>query len=86
MTFLCKYHNLFGEPDKGVHSYRFFGFALVDTVMTVIGALVLYKIFGNGRDAWAWLLGLFLVGIVVHRLFCVNTALNVKLFGPVKTE
>jgi len=84
MNYLCKYKDIFGKPDEGVHSYRLFGFAIVDTLLTILGAFLLYKYFGNGRDAWAFLIGLFLVGILVHRIFCVNTALNVRIFGEVE--
>ena len=32
----CPYKYLFGESEKGVHSYTFLGFAIVDTVLTII--------------------------------------------------
>jgi len=33
---LCKYKNILGSPNKGVHSYRFFGLAIFDTILTII--------------------------------------------------
>jgi len=32
---LCKYKNYFGEPGKGVHSYRIFNIAMVDVIQTL---------------------------------------------------
>ena len=43
---LCKYKNYFGEPGKGVHSYRIFNIAIVDVVMTLIGALIISYLSG----------------------------------------
>ena len=31
---LCKYKYSLGEPGKGVHSYRFFGVAIMDVIIT----------------------------------------------------
>ena len=44
---LCQYKNMFGEPGKGVHSYRLFKLAIVDVVMTIIGAYLISKYFKN---------------------------------------
>ena len=47
----CKYSTLFGEPNKGIHSSRFYignqSFALVDTIATVIGAYFLQKYYST---------------------------------------
>jgi hypothetical protein len=42
---LCKYKDALGIPGKGIHSYRIFGIAIVDTLLTIIGAFILYYIF-----------------------------------------
>jgi hypothetical protein len=74
----CKYKDFLGVPGKGIHSYRLFGFALADIVMTIIGAYILSLLFG--WTYWKTLLGLFLLGIALHRLFCVKTTLDKILF------
>mgnify|MGYP003983455813 CR=1 FL=1 len=38
---LCKYSKLFGATGKGLHSYRIFNIAIIDVVMTFIGAYLL---------------------------------------------
>ena len=75
---LCKYKNYFGEPGKGVHSYRIFNIAIVDVMMTLIGALIISYLSGI-KFIWS-AVGLFLVGILLHRVFCVRTTLDKLLF------
>jgi hypothetical protein len=71
---LCRYKDVFGLPNQGVHSYRLFGFAVVDVSATILAAVVLsyYTQWNLGLTV----LGMFLLGIVAHKLFCVETALN----------
>ncbi len=76
----CKYKDILGVPGKGIHSYRLFGFALADIVMTIIGAYILSLLFS--LTYWKTLLGLFLLGIALHRIFCVKTTLDKMLFPP----
>ncbi len=76
---LCKYKNVFGEPGKGVHSYRFMGVAIIDVVFTVIGAFLIS--YFTGWNLLYTLSGLFLAGIFFHKLFCVDTTINRLLFG-----
>ena len=81
---LCKYRDALGVPGKGAHSYRLFGVAIVDVVLTVIAAWLIKWLID-----WAWkpvnfwyvLGGLFVAGIVLHRLFCVRTTVDRLLFG-----
>ena len=78
MGSLCKYRNALGVPGKGVHSLRLGGIAIMDVVMTLIGA---YIIAYYARASFAWTAaGLFLLGIVLHRLFCVRTTIDRLLF------
>jgi hypothetical protein len=75
---LCKYRNALGIPGEGVHSLRLGGIAIMDVVMTLIGA---YIIAYYARASFAWTAaGLFLLGIVLHRLFCVRTTIDRLLF------
>lgn len=77
---LCKYKDIFGKPNEGVHSYRVFGVASVDLVLTILVAFVI-KYF---VPSWSFILiiiSLFILAIIVHKLFCVETALNKFIFG-----
>jgi len=76
---LWQYQNALGEPGKGVHSYRFMGVAIVDVIMTIIGAYILH--YYSGYNFWIVLGGLFLLGIFLHRLFHVRTTVDQVLFG-----
>jgi hypothetical protein len=76
---LCKYKNALGEPGKGIHSYRLFGVAVADVIMTIIGAFLISYFFKFSFIKT--LLILFLTGIVLHRLFCVRTTIDKLLFN-----
>lgn len=78
MKSLCSKKNMFGEPGKGIHSYRFMGIAIVDFALTVIVALLVAWIMK--WSVWWTLLGFFILGIVMHRLFCVRTTVDKLLF------
>ena len=80
---LCKYANAFGEPGKGAHSYRIFSVAAVDLGLTLIAAHYVAKWYGLSFAEAATTL--ILLGIVAHRVFCVNTTLNVALFGKIES-
>jgi hypothetical protein len=74
----CKYKDSLGVPKKGIHGYRFLGLAIVDVVMTVVFAGLLSWWF-----QWNFaitLLLMFLLGIALHRLFCVRTTIDQYLF------
>jgi fatty acid desaturase len=76
---LCSYKNLLGEPKKGVHSYRIFNIAIVDVLLTIIGAYLISWSFQ--LNFWMILIILFLLGIILHHLFCVNTTIDKLIFG-----
>lgn len=76
---LCKYKNSLGKPKEGVHSYRLFNIAIVDVLFTIIGAFLLSYFF-NLPFVYV-LLFLFLLGIVLHKLFCVETTIHKLLFN-----
>ena len=79
----CPYKNLFGAEGTGAHSYRFMGLAVVDVVLTVMAAWLIS--WGFGAPFWWTLLGLFLSGIILHRLFCVRTTIDKILFPEVRS-
>lgn len=81
MVNLCKYKDVFGKEGSGIHSYRVFDLAIIDVVLTVLGGVILAWIFN-----WNYILTIiivFLIGILFHRLFCVNTTINKMIFGQV---
>lgn len=74
----CEYSNLFGEPNTGVHSTRLFGIAIYDFVFTVIAVIILSWLFGI--SFWCLLIIVLLLGVILHRMFCVRTAVDKWLF------
>ncbi len=77
-----KYSEIFGKVNEGIHSYRIFNIAIIDVISTIIGALVISIIFKINFGLI--LIFLFLLGIVLHRLFCVNTTINKMIFGIIR--
>jgi uncharacterized membrane protein len=75
---LCKYKNSLGEPGKGIHSYRLFGVAIADVIMTIIGAYIISYFFK--LSFVKTLIILFLLGIILHNIFCVKTTVDKILF------
>ena len=74
---LCKYKDALGEPGKGVHTH-FMGIAWRDTVATIIGGILLSILFK--WNVIYSVVGLFILGIILHRLFCVRTTVDKLLF------
>jgi hypothetical protein len=74
----CESKNIFGSPNQGVHHYRFLGLAIVDVVFTIVGAFLISL--AIKKPFWMVLLFLFLLGIVLHRVFCVRTRIDTLLF------
>lgn len=75
---LCKYKDIFGKPGTGAHSYRIFNIAIIDVIFTIIFAWLIAK--WMNWCFWKTLLGLFILGIILHRLFCVRTTIDKLLF------
>jgi hypothetical protein len=75
---LCKYKDALGIPNQGIHSYRFFGVAIMDVIMTIIGAFIISYVYKISFLKTA--LFLFALGIVLHRIFCVRTTIDKLLF------
>lgn len=90
---LCQYRDLFGKPGEGGHSYRIgsskYNFAIVDILSTILGAWIIHyfilgKLLGiHSISIWWILAGLFILGIILHRVFCVRTTLDKILFPSV---
>ena len=79
---LCRYKDIFGRPREGAHAYRIFDIAVVDVAATVIVAFIIARVFG--LSFWKSLVGLFIVGIISHRAFCVRSTVDKWVFPNVK--
>lgn len=79
MNTLCRYRHVLGKENQGFHKTRLFGVALWDVVGTLTIAIIVCYIFDT--SFWITVFGLLIVGIILHRLFCVNTTINKLIFG-----
>jgi len=75
----CKYSDIFGKPRTGVHGYRLFDIAVVDVILTIILGVIISKV--SGLNTLLVITICFLVGIFIHRLFCVKTKIDSLIFG-----
>uniref|UniRef100_A0A6C0KTD3 RDD domain-containing protein n=1 Tax=viral metagenome TaxID=1070528 RepID=A0A6C0KTD3_9ZZZZ len=75
---LCQYKDLLGKPNEGIRKYRIFDIAIFDTVFVIIFAYFISR-FLNWSFFFTAVL-IFISGIIAHRLFCVRTGLDKKLF------
>jgi uncharacterized membrane protein len=78
---LCRYKDIFGRPREGAHAYRLFDIAVVDVAATVLVAYIIARVFGF--VFWKSLVTLFLIGVILHRVFCVRTTLDKWVFPKV---
>lgn len=76
---LCQYKDILGVPGKGLHKYRIFNIAIVDVLLTIILAFFISYLFS--LNFWITLFVLFLLGILLHRLFCVKTTVDKIIFS-----
>tara|TARA_B100000524_G_C23553071_1_gene335563 strand:- start:200 stop:466 length:267 start_codon:yes stop_codon:yes gene_type:complete len=81
---LCQYKDILGKPKKGIHSIRFFDIAVADVVMSIVGAFLIkyaLDIFLNKKvSIYLILFIVFSSGIILHKLFCVDTTINKLIF------
>lgn len=78
---LCSFRNVFGRPREGVHAVRLpvLDIAVVDLALTIVCGTLLATYMH-----WSVLLtnGIIMaLSVVIHRAFCVDTALTVRIFG-----
>ena len=84
---LCKYKDFFGELRKGVHSIRLFDIAIIDVIETIIGGIIIHKFIIiellqlHSIKLWMVIVFLFILGIILHRIFCVRTTVDKWLFS-----
>lgn len=77
---LCPYRNILGKPGEGIHAHRIFDIAIVDVMWTLLGGFLLSFVFPRVPKLYI-ITGLFVLGILMHRLFCVRTKIDRMLFG-----
>jgi hypothetical protein len=68
----CPYKDIFGIPGTGFHSQRFMGLALNDTLGTIVLAVLVTYFFNV--SLWKSIIGMFLLGEILHYVFGVQTA------------
>ena len=76
---LCQYRDIFGKVGQGVHSYRICNIAIVDVLLTVLLAYILHWFMPYYKFIYI-LASLFVLGIIMHRIFCVRTTVDKLLF------
>jgi hypothetical protein len=80
----CRFKDALGKPGQGFHAPRILGVAALDLLGTALVAWLIAR----ARRGWhpvPVFLVLMALAVVLHRLFCVDTALNVALFGSTRT-
>jgi len=76
---LCKYKDILGKPNEGIHKYRIFNIAIVDVLLTIFIAFIIS--FFSKINFFIILILLFISGIILHRIFCVRTTVDKLLFN-----
>jgi uncharacterized membrane protein YcaP (DUF421 family) len=77
----AKYSEIFGKPNTGFHSVRIYDIAINDLLGTIaLSGLLSYILNYNFIILFIILL---ILGIFLHRIFCVNTTINKVIFGNI---
>lgn len=81
---LCQFKDVLGKPNQGFHSKRFMGFAINDILGTIAGGLIIaYMTKDRTLNGYIkWIAIAFFAGVVLHWIFCVDTAFMKLVFGP----
>jgi hypothetical protein len=77
---LCQYSDLFGKPNTGLHTYRFLNIAIVDVIATFLLGMFIKEYFLKDTSILYINIFLFILGIIIHRIFCVKTTVDKILF------
>jgi len=73
----CPYKHILGIPEKGFHATRLFGFALNDMLGTIGLALIVTYMYEV--PLWKSIVGMFVLGEVLHYAFGVQTAFLTRI-------
>lgn len=85
----AKHSEIFGKPNEGVHSTRLLNIAIVDMgatlgIAAIISGITSYYLKECFYIIFIIIFMIFLLlGIIFHRLFCVDTTINKLIFGEV---
>ena len=71
MCIFSQYKDIFGKVGTGAHQYRFLNTALVDYSLTILGAILITYL--TDIPLVLTTIGLFILGILLHYLFGVET-------------
>lgn len=80
MWYFCKYKDSLGKPREGLHSYRVFNLSVLDILFTFLLAKFVQYYIMEDTEFIIVLIYCFIVGIIVHRIFCVRTTIDKLLF------
>ena len=80
MWYFCKYKDSLGKPGKGLHSYRVFNLSVLDILFTFLLAKFVQYYIMEETEFIIVLIYCFIVGIIIHRIFCVRTTIDKLLF------
>ena len=75
---LCKYKDILGKPNIGLHSLRILDIAILDVLSLIIVGMLISNTFKI--PLLYTIISLFILGIILHRLFCVRTTVDRLLF------
>tara|TARA_B110000908_G_C10213225_1_gene431383 strand:- start:1428 stop:1658 length:231 start_codon:yes stop_codon:yes gene_type:complete len=75
---------MLGEVGKGIHSIRVCDIAIVDLIMTVLAAWLVGWMLD--KSVLYVFIILFLIGIILHRVFAVNSTINKRIFGKIACQ
>lgn len=74
---LCKYKDVLGKAGSDEYT-RILTVRVMDIVTLIVGSYLIAYLFDF--SFWKTLLVIFISGIVVHRMFCVRSAVDKMLF------
>lgn len=77
----CKYRYMLGKPKEGIHSIRYLNISIIDVLLTILLAKFIQYYFMKEENIWLILFLTFILGIFMHRLFCVRTTIDKLLFS-----
>ena len=67
-----KYSDIFGQPNKGVHQYRFLNTAIIDYILTIV--LSMFTTYITMIPLTLTTIFWFIAGLFLHMIFGVQTA------------
>jgi len=79
----CKY--IFGKVGQGLYSNRLFDVAIVNVLMVIIVSIIIN--YSYPRYRLIYILGsLFIIGMILQRMFCIPTTVYKFLFRHPRSE